>query len=113
MRLLATRESLSECVHTALRKLCDSKQSSLLWNIIALKCNDFNREREGDVWTNYLDNLWKLLKLVDNESFTTSEALVLAATELGYGNYEVNIFSLAVECLSDQDLYGMAGYLYE
>ena len=74
MKLLATRDSLAECLHTALRKLCDSTITSLLWNIIA----SYRSEAEFEVWDKYLDNVWNLLKLVDHVTITYEQELLLA-----------------------------------
>lgn len=109
-RLLATRDSLAECVHTSLKNLCDSKETSLLWNLINVYVLTPDTSL---VWTQYLDNLWMLLKLVNFDTLTPQQALVLAAENLEHGRYNTNTLRLSLELLSVDDLTGMAGYLYE
>jgi len=92
-----------------LKQLCESKPTSLAWNIITL----FNNDPRLDVWDKYLDNVWGLLKSVDHDSFTYEQALLIAATQIENGIYEQNILKLSIQALNKYDLAGMGGYLYE
>jgi len=52
-RLGVPEEELGMTLHTALRKCCDSKATSLLYNIIT--CDDV---AVNDAWMAFLNNLW-------------------------------------------------------
>jgi|GEM_PF-6825577 hypothetical protein len=47
-------EDLGPCLHTALRKHCDSKATSIAWNLI-------NISEKGGWWTQWLEHLRKAL----------------------------------------------------
>lgn len=49
------------CLHTGLRKICDSKQTSAMWHILHLFINNYN-----ELWTEYCEGIFNNIK---NEEF--------------------------------------------
>jgi len=53
-KLTTTREELGPDLHTALRKYCQSPQTTIAYNVIHLMI-----ELDNDMWRDYLDFVWK------------------------------------------------------
>ena len=53
---LLSRDDLDYYLHVALRKCCDSPQTSIAWNIIDLMTDD---ENTGKYWSEYLDSVYE------------------------------------------------------
>ena len=66
-----TRDDLGPLLHTALRKLCDSKATSAMYNAIQIV--------DGRVWGLYLDVIWTALE--KNPEFNDRNALSLIIHE--------------------------------
>jgi len=66
-KLVATRETLAELLHTALRKLGDSTPTSLAWNLINSYVTSSD-EKGYQVWKNYLEFVWEGLPYVSDKT---------------------------------------------
>jgi hypothetical protein len=104
VKLAIEKDDLGVYLHTALRKACDSEATSLLYNIIHL-CGNGPKE---DGWAAYLDLAWDAL-----QTDPDPVALRRAAEQLEWGYTEYNALRLAFEHLDDDDLRGMAAWLFE
>ena len=56
-KLITTREELGPDLHTALRKYCDSPQTTIAYNVIHLMI-----ELDNDMWCDYLDSVWAVIE---------------------------------------------------
>jgi hypothetical protein len=113
-KLLIDKEYLSEALHVALRKACDSKPTSLMWNLIYLA--------DGEEWELYLDHVYVQLIV----ACTKDEPLPLAlkAASLSFSNalhasrrtqkinhHVVTCWDITFEMMSTADWEGYAAYL--
>ncbi len=100
-KLNIDRDVLGECLHTALRKLCDSPATSAAWNLIYLA---------DDAWKHYLDLAAKNLK-----GMTADDAwhgLRKAAEEMEYhGKHGYAALYCIFKCFDENDWEGFSGYL--
>lgn len=95
------RHCLGECLHVALRKGCDSKPTSLAWNII----NILDRE----AWGSYLDAVWAGLATCQ-AAREIPAMLKRVGCDLTGGNAGRNALRLAFEFFDDLDWRGYASY---
>jgi hypothetical protein len=95
------KEELGGCLHTALRKCCDSDASSLVWSLVSNDATD-------KAWGEYLDLAWN--QLLKSKKGEFHFALKLASEELDYGP---DALKLSMGFLSERDWDGMAAYLEE
>ena len=115
MKVPATHEELGQATHTALRKLCDSKATSALWNYI--------RVISPEEWTKILIELHGHLKQVQQKTLESkafsifpnkkpAEALKEAVMKLDYmGVPHVACFYCICCLFNASDWEGFAGYL--
>lgn len=103
---LCDRGSLGGCLHTALRKCCDSKPTTAAWCLIdAAECSP--------VWEIYLDSAWALLSQITNRKDiieclkAANEGIHCLKEHRGLGNALHSIFEL----FDDEDWKGFACYL--
>lgn len=59
-KVTVNRETLPEALHVALRKICDSNPTSILWNLIY--------KLEKRTWPLYLDHVWAAIEKGDPKS---------------------------------------------
>lgn len=97
------REYLGEAIHTAMRKICDSNPSSLVYNIIHLCIS--NKENG---WSEYLDNVWDEL---GNESQSLWVCAKRAGERLAFGNSERTALRLSMALMSKDDWEGAVAFL--
>lgn len=109
-KLIDTRETLAESLHTALRKLCDSTETSIAWNLIGSYTNGQN-QLGHDVWVQYLDFVWEGLPYV-SDTTTYQDVLSCSAERLPYTCYESNVLRLVFSLFNDSDFTSMGGFLY-
>lgn len=89
------RSELGYCIHVSLRKSCDSKATSLAWNLIGMK--EFN-----DAWGRYLDLVWSSM-----ESYRVYESLRDAINDLPYTDSHCASLRLVLELLDNDDWDGL------
>jgi len=92
-------------LHTNLRKFCDSRPTSLAYNLVHLdSCNE--------AWYGYLDAVWAKLKESDKPA---CEILKECAHDedgsLQWGDSARNALRIAFDCFDDGDWVGMAAYI--
>lgn len=116
-RQMVDRENLPEALHVALRKLCDSTPTIILWNLI-------HKLDEG-TWGLYLDHVWLELQLAMAASKETLLWACLKRASLEFEDtvrrkrldkldfYGLRIMDSVFELFSDGDWQGYAGYLEE
>ena len=102
------REELGEYLHTALRKLCDSTPTSLMWNLINLNVFD-------PAWDHYLAAAWKELGKIKKKS-EIGGALKKAVEPLkdfgGEGQLYIHqVMRCGFELFDDDDWESMGGFL--
>lgn len=96
------RENLGEALHSALRKLCDSKPTSLAWNLIHVL--------PGEIWGSYLDHVHARLK----DAPADRRALVLRKASLDWdysGTPAKATLHCTFEMFDEIDWTAYAGYL--
>lgn len=106
--ITATREDLGECLHTALRKYCDSTPTSIAWNAIYLL--------KPETWAEYLDIVWKRLEnpAIQNENHVAT--LLWRASVQDWSIMADNagvILSCAFRLFKKADWQGYASLLYD
>lgn len=99
-----TRNDLGYILHTALRKGCDSKESSLCWNVV--NYDDFDKE-----WKAFLDIVWSNLE--SREIPALESCLVKSIDSMDFGTVKKNIFMLSFQILTEADLEGIACFIGE
>ena len=107
------RECLGECLHAALRKCCDSKPTTLLWNVVGLL--------DEKVWELYLDHIWVALQVADKTGVKLAEALKEASLSFedavsgqkrrDFPSHHFYVFVGTLELLSAEDWQGYAAFL--
>lgn len=97
------RDDLGPLIHTALRKCCDSSESSLVYNVIHLCIGT-----ENNGWGSYLDLAWAEL---DNANRPLWECAKRAGAALEYGNAERNALRLSMALMSQSDWEGAVAFL--
>ena len=107
---MVPRDELSECLHAALRKFCDSSATTIAWNVI-------NLMKEPD-WNSYLD--WVYLKMPSEAHNQADLAGALKTISLSWsdikqtswvGNYQVRILQSSFKLFSSKDWMGYAALL--
>ena len=68
-----SRDTLGESLHVALRKACDSKPTSLLYNIVSAL--------PSSIWGEFLDVVWQGLRIQKFTAKTAPAALKKAALD--------------------------------
>lgn len=100
-------DALGTSLHTALRKMCDSPASSLVYNVISI-----TRDPGGEGWKAYLE-----LVLPEWSKARTQKAaakiLSKAAQELEFGTPQRNAIKLSMVHMESDDWDGMAAYFSE
>jgi hypothetical protein len=107
-RFGAVKEELGEYLHTALRKLCDSTPTSLMWNVI-------NIEVFNPAWDHYLTAAWVELGKIKKKS-EIGGALKKAAETLrdfvGEGQLYIHqVMHCGFELFTDDDWESMGSFL--
>lgn len=113
-KLVVEKMDLGSCLHTALRKACDSNATSLAYNLIHL--DDMNH-----VWLHWLDGLWKeFCKLLEaTQEGVCQEELLTCCREassepyLEFGSADHNCLRLAFANFDDDDWMGMLAYAFK
>jgi len=103
-KLKIERDQLGECIHTALRKCCDSTPTTIAWNLIGLKAFD-------SVWKEYIDLAWEELKRCNSNN--AWGGLKRASEKIAYGNYCRSSLRETFKLFSENDWNGMASFLGE
>ena len=97
------RDDLGECIHTALRKCCDSPATSAAWNVIYLT-------DEG--WGHYLDVAFQNLKGATEDN--AWQRLRSAAEAMDFmGNHGRSALYSIFRCFTEDDWKGFASFLCE
>lgn len=113
-KLAVTREDLAEALHTALRKCCDSRPTTLLWNMIYVI--------DGGVWQLYLDHVWSSLSVLVDRGETAKVILKSASLKFRASvdrrndkieGHSVTLLDLLFRDFSENDWAGYAEYLTE
>jgi hypothetical protein len=106
---------LGMCLHTALRKLCDSAPTSIMWNVFDLL--------PRPIWSWYLDELWSKLK--DVESKEVALKIIKEVSLDGFIDYDkrramgentmqwMNLMQCSFKLFSDGDWEGYTYWLFE
>lgn len=96
---------LGESIHTALRKLCDSDMTSLLYNVISL-C--------GEGWTDFLLLATTELNSVEPQTAKDAGPCILRASQiLRTGCAERNALKIAFRMCSNEERAEMCEYLFD
>jgi len=103
-KLKIEKECLGECLHTALRKGCDSSPTTIAWNLI-------NIEAFNSVWHEYLELAWKQLKTCNTQNCWIG--LKKAAEQIEYGTCPRSALRQTFELFDENDWKGMACFLEE
>lgn len=103
-KLKIEKDCLGECIHTALRKCCDSAPTTIAWNLIQLPVFDI-------VWKEYLDLAWEELKSCNLDNAWVG--LKKAAEKITYGNCPRSALRQTFELFSENDWNGMASFFGE
>ena len=114
-KLMAERGDLGGALHTALRKLCDSKPTALAWNVINLLTDYDHGLRQH--WSAYLDHVWAALD-AKRHTFRCYEdvVIVVKAASLGFdyiGHPPRAALVLAFQFFDIGDWQGYCGFLTE
>jgi len=75
-----TVSTLGVLIHTALRKSCDSRTSSLAWNAISAVC-DSDTTGSGNGWSRYIEQVLPLVRAA--KSGVQVLAILQAHTDVG------------------------------
>jgi hypothetical protein len=106
----ATRKDLGLLLHTALRKLCNSRVTSAAYNVIHLLV-DHDRES----WSVHLNAVWD--ELESRKPKTPEEvrdAVKIASTQrMGCVSAGTNALYCLFLMFSDEDFQGYVGFLYD
>lgn len=114
-KLRTDRDGLGECLHAALRKCCDSKVTSLLWNVIGLL--------DEKVWEMYLDHVWVRLQVAEKTGTDFSHVLKEAslsfedevyrrpAERRQINNQHLSVLALTFELMATEDWEGYVAFL--
>ncbi len=89
-------------IHTALRKYCDSPQTSAMCNIIHM-------DAFRDAWEAYLKSV--ISKLEGNLSMI--DALQKSVEELPYRQPDTNVMRCVFRCFDDDDWQGIVSFISE
>ena len=103
--LAISRDDLGPYLHTALRKTCDSKPTSLLYNVIHL-CPD-------DDWSGFLDRLWEGLNDHPQAHPGGDLLTVLRIAAADFGTAGRNALKLSIDLLSDADAAAMLSWIWK
>src|SRR6185503_15929988 len=109
------RDDLSYLLHVALRKCCDSPQTSISWNIINLMVDTENKK-----WSNYLDAVYTEIKRVYDYFIEKNEKMefrnlknAVERSSLAWkeymGDYQSSILHCSFQLFTDED---WIGYIY-
>lgn len=109
------RDDIPEALHVALRKLCDSTPTSILWNLIYIM--------DQGIWGKYLDYVYTKIKIAEG---TGQEYwLALKEASLGFENemyrrrepkiegHSLCLMNICFEQFEEFDWKGYAGFIEE
>jgi hypothetical protein len=104
-----TYYELGEALHTALRKCCDSKPTSLLYNVVSL-CNNPDNDKNG--WHGYLRHAFPLLATATTheQGIAALKQAAILLDRKGPWSSESNALVLSMSLLDDTDWSGMLAY---
>lgn len=96
---------LAECLHTALRKCCDSTPASIAWNVIHLL--------SSETWESYLNTVFMALSEKKSQEEIVS---AVKKSSLGWSiiaDYPGVALHCSFKLFDDDDWYGYSSFLFE